>query len=303
MSVLVLCYHRVNSLDLDINMLAVSETNFRQQMLYLKNNYNILQFGQRWNNKEERNIVITFDDGYKDNYINAVPILKELDIPATFFISTFGIDKKREFWWDELEYILFSGTKFKPYFCLDDDIWTYTWDTSSFELRQNCYNSIHHLMKKFISVEKRNEWFDQLWKWKEQERVCRSGYESMTQEMCESISKNPLFEIGAHTINHPSLGNIDKELQKKEIVESVENLSSIIGKKIDLFSYPFGITNEDYNDITIEICKSCGIKKAAATDGRIYNDKDTDYSIPRVGIRNMNIYDFKEKIEKMFIYL
>jgi peptidoglycan/xylan/chitin deacetylase (PgdA/CDA1 family) len=53
-------------------------------------------------------VVVTFDDGYIDNYTFAYPILEELQIPATIFVTSGYIEKEREYWWDELERILFE---------------------------------------------------------------------------------------------------------------------------------------------------------------------------------------------------
>jgi peptidoglycan/xylan/chitin deacetylase (PgdA/CDA1 family) len=48
-------------------------------------------------------VVITFDDGYLDNIENALPILHEAGLPATFYIATGYVGSDREFWWDDLE--------------------------------------------------------------------------------------------------------------------------------------------------------------------------------------------------------
>jgi len=48
-------------------------------------------------------VAITFDDGYADNALEAVPIMDEVGIPATFFISTGNIDTKSEYWWMTLK--------------------------------------------------------------------------------------------------------------------------------------------------------------------------------------------------------
>ena len=49
---------------------------------------------------------MTLDDGYRDNFLAAVPILKELDIPATFFIPTEFLESPRLPWWDHVAYII-----------------------------------------------------------------------------------------------------------------------------------------------------------------------------------------------------
>ena len=104
--VLTLYYHRINILESDYNLLGVSPIKFRQQMLYLKQNYQIVRFEEDWSLLDQDAVSITFDDGYRDNLEYALPILEELEIPATIFISTGTIKQERELWWDELENLL-----------------------------------------------------------------------------------------------------------------------------------------------------------------------------------------------------
>lgn len=98
----VLMYH---SIDYEKgNELRVPKEKFKEQMKYLKDNgYTTLTFDELYsflvNNKPipEKSVVITFDDGYEDNYSNAYPILKEFGFNATIFIITNAIDNEKAF--------------------------------------------------------------------------------------------------------------------------------------------------------------------------------------------------------------
>lgn len=91
----VLYYHSVNAENPKNDELVVTKDKFREQMTYLKDNgytvittetlYNYLSKGDK---VPEKSIVITFDDGWKDNYQYAFPILKEFKYPATVFVIT-----------------------------------------------------------------------------------------------------------------------------------------------------------------------------------------------------------------------
>lgn len=95
----VLYYHRVGGRD----VWTKPNEEFRNELAYLKSKYECISFRQlceRLNNDKplrRRSVVITFDDGYRDNFIEAVPALKEAEMTATFFVATGFIEKQREF--------------------------------------------------------------------------------------------------------------------------------------------------------------------------------------------------------------
>ncbi|GAA0728744.1 polysaccharide deacetylase family protein [Clostridium malenominatum] len=98
----VLMYHSINYEK--GNELMVPKENFREQMNYLKDNgYTTLTLNELYNfflnNKPvpEKSVVITFDDGYKDNYTNAYPILKEFNFKAVVFVITNNMNNHKNF--------------------------------------------------------------------------------------------------------------------------------------------------------------------------------------------------------------
>lgn len=296
--VLLLYYHRVNISQMDYNLLCVSPIRFRQQMLYLKKNYQIIRFEDNWDSLGTDAVVITFDDGYLDNLRYALPILEELEIPATMFISTGTMDQTKEFWWDELEQILLIGEGFPKELQLRDNEFDFRWNTSTYEYRKNCYMGIHYLMKNFISPSRREDWLVQLWEWRGQGRTIRESNRTVSPDDCRKLSTSKVISIGAHTISHPSLANLSKEEQRSEIKTSINRLEQILNKKITLFSYPFGVPNIDFNEDTIEICRKYGILKAASTENALWNSSVSPYKIPRKVVRDWNIGEFDKKIKE-----
>ncbi len=72
-------------------------------MRYLKeNNFKVISLRELWEMLENskpflpKSVVLTFDDGYEDNYLNAFPILKKFNFPATIFVPTSFIGKEKE---------------------------------------------------------------------------------------------------------------------------------------------------------------------------------------------------------------
>ncbi|MCB1836522.1 MAG: polysaccharide deacetylase family protein [Alcanivoracaceae bacterium] len=88
----ILMFHRVDQLPA-YDQLTVSPARFRQQMLWLARHYRVVPLSQaldeiRRGKVQPRTAVITFDDGYYDNHQHALPVLRELGLPATVFVTT-----------------------------------------------------------------------------------------------------------------------------------------------------------------------------------------------------------------------
>ncbi len=296
--VLTLYYHRVNNLKTDYNLLCVSPIKFRQQMLYLKRNYQIVRFEENWNLLDSDAVAITFDDGYIDNLEYALPILEELEVPATIFISTGTMNQNKELWWDELEQLILEGDEVPIILRLRDDEFGCLWNTSTWEYRRNCYKTLHYLMKNCIAPDKREMWILQLWNWRQKNRIPRKMNLTVSQKECRQFAESKLISIGAHTVSHPSLASLDRKQQEREIKFSVELLSKIIGDKVTLFSYPFGNPITDFNEETIEICRQCGILKAASTENALWDSSTDIYRIPRKIVRDWDLTEYDRQIKE-----
>ncbi|MCK5768708.1 MAG: polysaccharide deacetylase family protein, partial [Candidatus Atribacteria bacterium] len=118
--IIVFAYHRVYPGKDNLFVKNVCPEEFEKQVKYLKENFKIYSLEKLINllstpkidNPIKENIaVITFDDGYKDNYIYAYPILKKYQVPATIFLISGFIGKDELFWWDKIGYIISNSQK------------------------------------------------------------------------------------------------------------------------------------------------------------------------------------------------
>ncbi|MDP3731154.1 MAG: polysaccharide deacetylase family protein [bacterium] len=101
----IILYHRIANPENDPHLLSVSPENLYLQLKFLKENFSIVPLVQivRWirgRKLKNKTVAITFDDGYADNLHHALPILKELNIPATVFVTAGNIVSGKSFYWD-----------------------------------------------------------------------------------------------------------------------------------------------------------------------------------------------------------
>ena len=109
--IIILLYHRCAEMDSDPQLMGISPQNFEEQIRWIVDHYPVLRFDDEWNEVKEPSVIITFDDGYEDNYLNAVPVLEKFNCPATIFVTTGLIDTEMELWNDEVERIVLLNTE------------------------------------------------------------------------------------------------------------------------------------------------------------------------------------------------
>lgn len=289
--VLCLLYHRVNVVKDEIFNLAVSPEHFEEQMNYIKSKYDILRFEDDWEQGERDAVVVTFDDGYADNYIYALPILEKTQVPATIFISTGYVNSGKEYWWDEIVRLLTVKKQYPAKFTLEDKLYSYTWETDTYEKRVELIKTLHWLLKMEPDCRLAFEWFEQLRKWADIDNVARKENLPVSIEELKALSDSELITLGAHTVNHISLGSQTREQQEYEIGKSIRCLNDYIGKSVETFSFPFG-SAVHYNSDTLDICRNNGIKKSATTIKKVWRPGDSLDEIPRVAIDDCELEDF-----------
>lgn len=116
----VLTYHRVNNQTLKSRVPTVSTNEFERQIRYLKrrgyetiSDKELLDYYNGKNIKlPKKPIVITFDDGWRDNYENAYPILKKYNYTATIFLATGKIEEDEYLTWDMIKEMMNNGITF-----------------------------------------------------------------------------------------------------------------------------------------------------------------------------------------------
>lgn len=264
-SLIILCYHRVNNktgIFHDQNISADTKE-FKRQILYIKKHFNIISIEQLIDYYYEKetikpnSIMITFDDGFVDNALNAFPILEELEIPAVVFLTTGFIDSDIIPWEDQVSYV-FQKFSLEEIIINNNEIY-------SLRSPEEKENSIWKFCKrmKIINPDMRKEIVEDLFdkykidkeKMKELGHSMSMGY--MTRRDIQYWSNHGI-DFGIHTDTHPCLTILNEEEIYREISESKKALEAIIEKSVNAFAYPYG-KEGDFNDVTSSLLKKAGI--------------------------------------------
>jgi peptidoglycan/xylan/chitin deacetylase (PgdA/CDA1 family) len=286
----VLLYHRVFKPTIDSQLLSVHPENFEQHLIFLKENYELIStqtLKERiiTKNLSNRSICLTFDDGYYDNFSEALPLLEKYQIPATIFVCTGNIGTENEFWWDMLENLLLSNKE--KYL---------TWSALS-DVRDEVLDRYLNLQEslKTLNVHDRMAILKQFGSNQEP----RKNYRSLNSEELKTLESSPLITLGAHTQNHYSLGKIDFALAQEEIHTSVKEIRNHTTSKHIPFSYPFGGSSDCREDLE-EVFEDEGIDAVFLNQFGIANHDTNIREIPRVLVRNLNQLEFKTHLEGLW---
>lgn len=317
---LVLMYHRINTPASDPWKLSVDPELFEQQLIFFKKHYSVISSDELVTEMAtgrigNRSIVLTFDDGYRDNYETARPLLEKHAVPASFFITDSYLDGNQPFWWDELEYIIVHSKELPSVFSIsmnNEDLHFNLADEAvlneDMQEKHRKYNALKPPTKRtrlyltlwnaFSPMQKdEQQQFLQLirqWAGLSAEETMVDG--GMSRKQLQELSANGLFTIGGHTSNHLALDHHSIDVQSKEISENKQFLEGLIGKEIHHFSYPSG----KYNEATIKLLEENDYQAAyAGRTGPIVKNTDP-FLIPRLQINNWNFEKFRKVLEKTF---
>lgn len=294
----VLMYHRVLNDDechtsFSMNGIVVTTKTFTKQMNYLAKNFHIVapeDFLNHMQNKvpfASKTCLVTFDDGWKDNFKNALPVLKEKKIPALVFLTTGFIGTGYHFWQTRLIRSLYSLRAYvaqnpdqqpKKLPAMKIDEISKIVHCSDQEFREKVQSFVASQKKEDISlIEERIALLNKDIQSKDEEGV---GYEEFLdwQEVKE-MKKDGIW-FGSHGISHRILPTLEVEELEKEISKSKEAIENKLGKDTWAFSYP----NGDFSKVAVDAVRKSGYKLAFTTESGPVASRDDPYRIKRRNI-------------------
>lgn len=268
--------NRFNNRHLDVD-------DFEKTIVYFKKNFNIAPlkelFEYHAQNKKfsKKTIALTFDDGYINNFTQALPVLKKHNVPATFYLISKGLKDKSYYVWPDIidliqrelkEDIIIDAGKFKyPGFYCETLKLNLIDFLKSAGLKREKY--IQELSAKYPFYKEIAQKFPQL-------------IELVREQEFKNYANEPLIEYGSHTHTHYNLEFLPDDECRKELEESKKIIEEVTGKKVVSLAFPDG----SYSKKTLEIAFNSGYKNLVAVDYKFNEDNMQKGLLSRFTISN-----------------
>ncbi len=241
-------------LERDYFFRVVSELKKRGRPLSMPE---VIHYHRRKISYPKNAFAITFDDGFENNYSIAAPILEDLNLPATFYLTTDFVDRNIMSWTDRLEWALenFSGGSFifEPT--------TERWPLNSDEEKIKFLNYLREYLKTSHEINL-DDFVSRFFQKLDQEEVFQSNdplNKKLDWRQAAALARQPEFTVGGHTHRHLTMSFLSAEKLNQEIETSLEFLKQKAGIETVHYSYPEGLSY-CYNQEVIVALKQRGIQ-------------------------------------------
>jgi peptidoglycan/xylan/chitin deacetylase (PgdA/CDA1 family) len=276
-------YHRIgdgSDSSLDRALWSADADSFARQVRFLKSHLDLITpddlpavLGKR----RGRFGMITFDDGYRDNFEAAYPVLQAEGVKATFFIASGFMGTQQVPWWDEIAWMV----RRSPLDSVQMPEWLEAPVVYDAPDRVAAIGALLRAFKK-IPYESTGLFLEALSEATRSGR-CAGADLWMTWDMVRSLRAAGMA-IGGHTVTHPVLSMADPARQKSEIIGSIERIAQELREPVTCFSYPVG-GRKAFNEVTVDILRAAGIRYAFTYYGGFRRFDDwVDYDVRRIAI-------------------
>lgn len=275
----ILMYHRVNDAD-DPFFPALPSKAFEQQVDFVRRAYRVepLEDVVRWlraGAPGRPRVAVTIDDGYRDTFDVAFPLLRRMGVPATLFLSTGPVETGVPLWLDHLR-ALFKGTTVKAFACRTLGVAESRLATDSDRLAA---------MTRVSAILKQRG-----------RRVVDDAIAELVEDLDpEGALTLPAcltwaevkemagggIQMGAHTHKHYVLSRLDRSEAREEIARSVRLIEEKVGAAVTTFAYPNGAAS-DYTPVTKALLAEMGLLAACSTRHGFARPGGDPFELPRL---------------------
>lgn len=301
----ILAYHRV--LDIgpedafahDPELVSASPAEFEWQMRALLRHYRPVRLGDALRDLERGKalvpgaVAITFDDGHRDNYEHAFPILARLGIPATIFLATGYIDRPGTFWFDEVAALLYRS----PHASIRLRGLDLNLELGGVSRRRAASQILLARLKQVPDAQRRAALG---------ELRSESGVVDAVDDGSGALSWKQVMEMrdggiefGSHTVSHPILSRVDEADLHAELAGSKRELEARLGVPVALLAYPVG-GESAYDDRVVRVARQCGYRLALTYVPGVARWPPSDpFALPRLHVER---YTTRARFEAMLAF-
>lgn len=281
-------YHRIGDAtrtDFDPNVYSCDEPHFAAQVEFIAQRFRVIGIRDLIEGvldegrASEPLAMITFDDGYRDNFTGAFPILRSAGVPAAFFIPTGFVGTNQVPWWDEIAWMVRHTTK------------------KSIEIPftgtrlQLSGVPLNVAIRSLLTAFKRAPG-DAAQKVTDLRRVldCQLP-QSVTENLFVSwddlaVMRKAGMDIGSHTHSHQILSHLSPSEQLGELSRSKQLLEAHLGEGVDAIAYPVGAV-DSFTRETMALTEQCGYKVGFS----FINGANLGSDLPRFSMRRIAVED------------
>jgi peptidoglycan/xylan/chitin deacetylase (PgdA/CDA1 family) len=225
-----------------------------------------------------RFVVLTFDDGYRNNYTEAYPVLKALDAPFTVYLATGFADRSAVPWWDLLVALVERQARLS--LRIGDRVLDLP-ATSLGQKRAACRLAASELCRVDEDEQRRSIEAAARECGIEPERLV--SREMMDWDEVRALAADPLATIGAHTVGHYALARLDADRARREMLESRERITAMTGIRPRHFAYPYG-SRRSASEREFEIAAELGFATAVTTRRGVLTPESRLTALPRISM-------------------
>jgi peptidoglycan/xylan/chitin deacetylase (PgdA/CDA1 family) len=284
-SAAILMYHSVlldPYLQVDsLGGITHSELVFRAQMELLARDFRPISLDQAVkhvlgdDDLPERSVVVTFDDGYADNHEVAMPILNQVGVPATFYVTVDCVENRRLPWPSRLRFALYS-TKLTMWV----DSAAKTWILNDPAEREEallascdvCCQLSGAAQEAFVSrVEQELE----------ASVPSQSGSLMMSYDQLRTLTQRG-HTVGSHTMTHPNMAYLKEDEARHELTHSKRLLELHLDGPIKHFSYPCPALSPHWNVQTVELSRAASYVTGVTTTSGLTRRGDNPLCLNRI---------------------
>lgn len=274
----ILIFHRVVANPDPLFPSEPDAKRFDRLMRFVAKTFNVMPLGDAaaklsTGTLPKQALSITFDDGYADNAEIALPILQRYGLTATFFVASGFLDGG--LMWNDAVIEAIRN-------CKRDEV-----DLSPLGLGHVVVKSIDDRRKalgellpriKYTTLAERKAAIAQL------NRCCDISWQPsnlmMRSDQVQQLHSAGM-EIGGHTINHPILTTLSAAEAESEITGNRQALESLINAPVEVFAYPNGRPERDYDQIHVTLLRQVGFRAAVSTAQGVCRTGDDLFQLPR----------------------